>query len=232
MSTGLKTLSSKLPDAPATLTATSLPSTWHAEHRQRLALGRIDLARHDRAAGLVLGNADLAEAGARPRREPAHVVGDLRQRRRERLQRAVGEDDRVVRGERLELVRRRDERQAGARRQLGRDPRAELRRRVQAGADRGAAERELAQVRQRGAQVRQAVVELGDPAGDLLAERQRRRVLQVGAADLDDVGELPGLLGERRAQRLEGGNQAAGRSPRPRRRSSPSGRRRSTTGRG
>ena len=34
-----------------------------------------------------------------------------------------------------------------------------------------------------------AVIELRDPAGDLLAERQRRRVLQVRAADLDDVGE-------------------------------------------
>ena len=67
---------------------------------------------------------------------------------------------------------------------------AEVGRRVQAGADRRAAERQLAQVRQGGAHVRQAVVELGDPAGDLLAERERRRVLQVGAADLDDVGEL------------------------------------------
>ena len=32
-----------------------------AEHGQRLALGRIDLARHDRPAGLVFGNRDLAE---------------------------------------------------------------------------------------------------------------------------------------------------------------------------
>ena len=33
-------------------------------------------------------------------------------------------------------------------------------------------------------------VELGDVAGELLAERERHRVLEVGPADLDDVGEL------------------------------------------
>ncbi len=48
-----------------------------------------------------------------------------------------------------------------------------------------------------------AVVELRDPARDLLAERERRRVLQVRAADLDDVGQRVGLGGQRVAQRLE-----------------------------
>ena len=36
-------------------------------------------------------------------------------------------------------------------------------------------------------------VELRDVAAELLAQRERHRVLQVGAADLDDVGELRGL---------------------------------------
>ena len=45
-------------------------------------------------------------------------------------------------------------------------------------------------------------VELGDVAGELLPERQRHRVLQVRAADLDDVGELLGLGVERVAQRV------------------------------
>ena len=60
-----------------------LPITWAARHGQRLALGRVHLARHDRAARLVLGDADLAEAAARARGEPAHVVGDLDQRDRD-----------------------------------------------------------------------------------------------------------------------------------------------------
>ena len=59
--------------------------------------------------------------------------------------------------------------------------------RIESGADRGAAQRELAQVRQRGVYMLQRVVKLGNIARELLAQRQRRRVLQVGAADLDDV---------------------------------------------
>ena len=55
--------------------------------------------------GLVLGQDQLAEPGTRPGRQPADVVGDLHQRHRERLERAAREHERVVRGERGELVR-------------------------------------------------------------------------------------------------------------------------------
>ena len=47
------------------------------------------------------------------------------------------------------------------------------------------------------------MVELRDVAGELLAQRERCRILQVGAADLDDVVECLRLLRERVAQRLE-----------------------------
>ena len=40
----------------------------HGDHRQRLALRRVDLARHDRRARLVVGDRDLAEARARAAR--------------------------------------------------------------------------------------------------------------------------------------------------------------------
>ena len=50
-----------------------------ADHGQRLALGRIDLARHDRGARLVLRQDQFAEARARARAEQADVVGDLEQ---------------------------------------------------------------------------------------------------------------------------------------------------------
>ena len=50
-------------------------------------------------------------------------------------------------------------------------------------------------------------VELGDVAREFLAERQRHRVHQVGAADFDDVGELLGLGVQRVAQLLHRGHQ-------------------------
>jgi hypothetical protein len=45
------------------------------DHRQRLALRRVDLAWHDGRAGLVLGQRELAEARSRPRAQEADVCG-------------------------------------------------------------------------------------------------------------------------------------------------------------
>ena len=50
-------------------------------------------------------------------------------------------------------------------------------------------------------------LEQADPAGQFLADGERRGVLQMRAADFDDVGEFLGLGVERVAQLLHGGNQ-------------------------
>ena len=171
-----------------------------ADHGHRLALRRVDLARHDRAPRFVLGDAQFADPAAGARGEPAHVVGDLRQRGGQRLEPAVREHQRIVRGQRLELVGRAGEGMAGEPGQLLRHAVGEFGVRVEAGAHRGTAQRQLAQVRQRALHVADAVVELRHPAGGLLAQRQRRRVLQMRAADLHDLAELLALPGERVAQ--------------------------------
>ncbi len=75
--------------------------------------------------------------------------------------------------------------------------------RVEAGADRGAALREPQHARQHAFDPLDAVVDLRRIAGEFLAERQRRRVLQVGAADLDDRVPALRLVGEARVHRLE-----------------------------
>ena len=94
--------------------------------------------------GSFSGSDQFAEARARAGAEEADVVGDLEQRRGERVERAVREHHRVVRGQRLELVRRGDEGQAGDLGDLLGDLLGEADRRVEAGADRGAALRQLA----------------------------------------------------------------------------------------
>ena len=77
----------------------------------------------------------------------------------------------------------------------------------------------------------EAVVELRDVARELLAERQRRRVLQVGAADLDDVAKgLRLVRAARRAAARTVGMHLVDAAPPPRPRSWRWGRRRSTTG--
>ncbi len=60
-----------------------------ADLGQRLALRRVDLARHDRRARLVLRQRQFAEAGARAGAEQADVVGDLEQRGGDRVDGAV-----------------------------------------------------------------------------------------------------------------------------------------------
>ena len=154
----------------------------HGDHGERLALGRVDLARHDRGARLVLRDLQLGEAGARAAGVEAHVVGDLHQRAGERAHGRAGIDQLVVRGQRRELVRRREERLAGFLRDPSRRHLAEARIGVEPGADGGAADREGVHALDRLARSRRGVIELRHPARDRLAERERRRVLQVGAA--------------------------------------------------
>ena len=178
------------------------------------------------------GRRDLREAGARARAHEPEVVRDLRQRDRDGLERARGLDERVAGGLRLEGVGRapRSSRPV-SRRELVAHARGELGVRVQAGADRGAAERDLADAAERCLDPRDPLAHLRRVAAELLAEGDRHGVHQVRAAGLDDVVELLGLRLERR--RRAGRAPGAGRSSarRARRGARRRGRRRSTTGR-
>ena len=79
--------------------------------------------------------------------------------------------------------------------------------RVEPGADGGAALRQLEHVRQRRLDMALRVRELRDVARELLAQRERRGVLQVGAADLHDVRERRRFLRKRLAERAQRGQE-------------------------
>ena len=119
------------------------------------------------------------------------------------LDRAMRVDERVVRRERLEFVRRGDERQAGHRRNALGEEFCELRLGIQPGADRGAALRQRIERFHRLAQTRHAGLHLRGIAGEFLAERERRRILRMGAADFHDFREFLFLLLQRRMQMRE-----------------------------
>jgi hypothetical protein len=130
----------------------------------------------------------------------------------QRVERAREVDERVVRRERFELVARADEREASDLREFVRDRVAEAGGGVEAGADCGAALREDDHaVADRGLDTMAAAVELVRIAGEFLPERQRRRVLEVGTADLDDVVPGVGLAVECGVELVERGDQAVGR---------------------
>ena len=99
---------------------------------------------------------------------------------------AGGLDQPVARALRLEVVAGLGERQAGRLGQLVDHRRGEAGRGVDAGADRGAAERQLGDPGQRRLEPLDAVADLRGVAAELLAEGDRGGVHQVGAAGLHD----------------------------------------------
>ncbi len=180
------------------------------DHGQRLGLRRIDLAGHDRAARLVLGQAELTEPRARAAAEQAEVVGDLGQADGEHVERARQLDHRVVACQRLELVRRGDEGEAGQRRQLGGDILREAGARIQPGADGGPSLRQLIEAWQHRPDPRDAGLDLRGIARHLLAQADRSGVLQMGAPDLDDVVPLFGFVLQTVVEVSQGGQQPRG----------------------
>ena len=104
MQTGMKTFSSKLPLGSRHPDGDVVAHDLDGDHRDRLALGGVDLAGHDRGAGLVFGDEDFAEAVSGAGSQPADVVCDLHHIRRQRFEGAVGEDNLIFGGQRVELV--------------------------------------------------------------------------------------------------------------------------------
>ena len=154
------------------------------DHAHRLGDHRVHLARHDRRARLQVGDVDLAQPGARTGAHPAQVVGDLEEADRHRPQLARCLDEAVLGALRLEVVARLGQRQAGALGQHRDGAVRETGRHVDAGADRGPAERQLRQPGQGGLQALDACPHLGGIAAELLAQRDRRGVHEVGSARL------------------------------------------------
>ncbi len=160
-----------------------------AHHDHGLALGRVDLAGHDRRPRLVLGEVELAQPGPGARPKPAEVVGDLDQRGRQRPQRPTGHDHGVVGGESGELVGGGDEGQPGELGDGRRHPGPELRMGVEPGPDGGPTGGQLVQIVQRELDAPEVGVELGDVTGELLAEGEGHGIHQVRTPDFGDGGE-------------------------------------------
>ena len=118
--TGLKTLSSKWPWLPAKATVVALPITCAQTMVMASAWVGLTLPGMIEEPGSFSGSAisPMPERGPEPIRRMSLAI--LNSPAARLVERAVREDERVVRGERLELVRRRREGQAGQLRDLRR----------------------------------------------------------------------------------------------------------------
>ena len=113
----------------------------------------------------------------------------------------------VVRRQGLELVLCASERQLGERGDLFGEQLGKPRLGIEAGAHRRSALRQRVETFRRFAHPRDAALDLRCVTGELLAKRQRCRVLGMGTADLDDLGEGIFFLTQRFQQHGQRGDQ-------------------------
>ena len=154
---------------------------------QALAHDRVDLAGHDRAAGLAIRQHDFVKAAAGSRTEPADVVGDVEQRRRDDAQLSVAFDQAIALRVPLEVVHRFEESESRFIGQCGAGAAAEFGVRVDARSHGGAADRQFQHGLQRPLSAADAQFQLPRESTELLTQPQRRGIGQMSAADLDDL---------------------------------------------
>ena len=167
----------------------------------------IYLARHDRRTRLILWNRQLAQAAARAGGQPANVVRNLHQRCGQSFHRALCEDDFIVRRERGELVAVRAEGKSGEFGDLLGCALGKFRMRVQPGAYGGSADRQIVESFERLLQALDVALQQAGPAAEFLPDGQGHGVLQMRAANLDDVVKFLRLGGDRIVNGLDRRNQ-------------------------
>src|SRR5437660_10964154 len=112
-----------------------------------------------------------------------------------------------MRGERGEFIGMRAEGKSGELGDFLRGTLGKFGMGVEAGADGSAADGEIVEAVERDGDAAAIAVQKIDVAGKFLAERERRGVLQMGAADFYDAGEFLGFGIEGVAKSFDGGEQ-------------------------
>ena len=174
---------------------------------QHLAHHRVDLARHDRGAGLRGRQTQFRETCARTRGEQADIVGHLGHARRHSRQVSGYFHAIVARGLGLEVVACLVEGEARFVCEYPAHASAEFRRCIDSGAHGRPADGEFSQHSGGALHTRAGFPELCGIAGKFLAQREGRGVHQMGAADLHDAGKLDGLRFQSRGHGGQCGSQ-------------------------
>jgi hypothetical protein len=178
------------------------------DHRQGFGLGWIDLARHNRRAGLVLGNQQFGESGAWAAGHQPDVVADLIERDRKRAECARKLYQCVMRALHSEFVRSANKRQARKFCNLGGGGLREARRRIDPGTDCGAAEGQAIYSLERVLDSFEIIGQHASVARPFLAQGNWGRVLHMRSSDLDDVVPFLRFGGDRGVQGLHRWNEA------------------------
>ena len=157
---------------------------------QRFRDDRIDLAGHNRASRLHLRQGELAETRAWAGAQPANVIRYLLKADRKGAEGAARFEDSIERALSLEVVISLLDGDAQLLRKQCTNARGELRMGVDAGANRRAPERDLAEFLLLVSQSPDPAFDLTRITQELLPEADRGCVLKVCAAGLDHIPEL------------------------------------------
>ncbi len=182
------------------------PVNLNAYHGHGFRLCRVHLARHDGGARFVLRDRNFAQPATWAGSQPANVVRNLHERGRQRFQRALCEDNLIVRRERSELVGMGAEGKSRKFRNLVGSPLREFGMCVQPGPHSGSADSQIVQPVERLLQTFDIAFQQASPAPELLADGKGYGILQVRAPNLDHVIELFCLGRNRIMNRLDRGN--------------------------
>ncbi len=139
---------------------------------QAFAHDRIDFPRHDRAAGLAIGQDDFEETAARSRPEPTYVVGYIHKRGGNRLQLTVTINQAIALRVGFEVIDRFDKGYARAFRQRSGDSRPKLWMRIDTTSHSSTADRQLQYRLQRHLGPTNRKFDLARKPAELLAESQ------------------------------------------------------------
>ena len=160
--TGMAVFSSNVDSVAANVTAASLPTTSHVTCWTASGMTGFTLPGMIELPGCSAGQRELGQSRRGARTEQPQVAGDLVEREGDDLGDGAGLDHRVLRRLGLEVVDGLGQGQAHVGGEDGDDAAGEPRRRVEAGADRRAAQRELAEP---GQHVEQALASRARPGG-------------------------------------------------------------------
>ena len=168
-----------------------------ADHGHGFDLGWIDLARHDRAAGLVGGKCNFREAATRPGIHQADIITHFHQRGGEQIQLAVQIEQGIVSGELGELVTCWLKVHAAQLIDLVDDQCCPLPAGIEPGANRCAADGEFPQTCEGQFDLLMTELQLRAKGTELLTKGNWRGVHQVRSATGNHVLECHFFLGQR-----------------------------------
>ena len=168
---------------------------------------RIDLARHDGRAGLHGGQADFAKARARTGIQQAEIVTDFRELHGNAFQHTGKRDEGAGIGGRLDQVASRHEFDAGDGGEMADYRFGIVLWRVDAGADGGATEIDLAQQIGEFAQAVDVLAHHDGEGAEFGTQTHGHGIHELGAPHLDHVVEFDGLQQQSLFQRLLAGDQ-------------------------